>query len=98
MQHRPCRRRVEELSNTTIITNYCIHAHEQAVFEKLVGKLRLVCNPKVHYRVHKSPPLVRVLNDQHPFTPSQPISLITVLILSSQLRINVYYIVNWISS
>jgi hypothetical protein len=49
---------------------------------------RLLWNPKVHYRVHISPPLVSVLSQVNPVHTFQPISLKTVLILPSDLRID----------
>jgi hypothetical protein len=37
--------------------------------------LRLLWNPKVHYRVHNSPPLAPILREMHPLYTFQPISL-----------------------
>jgi hypothetical protein len=44
-------------------------------------------NPKIYYRVNKSPPLVPILSQIDSTIPSHPISLRPVLILSIHLRL-----------
>jgi hypothetical protein len=43
--------------------------------------------PEVHYRVHKSPPLDRVLSQINPVPTTHPISLKSILTLSTHLRL-----------
>jgi len=48
----------------------------------------LLWDPKVHYRVHKRPPLVPTWARWNHFTLSHPISLRSILILSSHPRLS----------
>jgi hypothetical protein len=44
-------------------------------------------NPKVHHRIHDSPPMVPILSPANPLHTPQPISLRSILIPSSHLRL-----------
>jgi hypothetical protein len=47
---------------------------------------RLLWNPKLHYRVHMSPPLDPILSHLNPLHNLMPIYVRSVLIVSSHLR------------
>jgi len=49
--------------------------------------LHILCNPEVHDRVHKLRPLVHIMS-QIITSPSHPISLICISILSSHARLD----------
>jgi hypothetical protein len=51
--------------------------------------LRILCNPKVHYRFHKSPPPVPILSQIDPVDAPHPTSRRSILILSSHLLLGV---------
>jgi hypothetical protein len=67
------------------------HSWSWALLEKLpiVQLLKnfpaLYGKPKVHYRVHKSPPLDRILSQIDPIHTIHTISVTTILLLSTQL-------------
>jgi hypothetical protein len=55
---------------------------------------RILLNPKVHYRIHKSPSPVPILSHINPVNIPHLASLRSILILSSHLRVGLPSVLN----
>jgi hypothetical protein len=62
---------------------YAVHTSETSVYFNKTNSVRQI--PKVHHRIHNSPPPVRILGPLDPFYTPQPISLGSLLIPSPHL-------------
>jgi hypothetical protein len=73
---------------TDLLTPWCRVLSEKLIVTQLVKNILLsLWNPKVLHRVNKSPPLDPILSQLNPVPPSIRISLRSILMLSSHLRI-----------
>jgi hypothetical protein len=59
-------------NNTPLLTPWCRILFEKLWFTQLVKKYPFLWNPKVHYHVHKSPPLDPILSQPNPVHPIDP--------------------------
>jgi hypothetical protein len=65
---------------TKVITPWSRVILEKLIVAHLFKKLRLLWNPNVYYRVHKSPPLIHILNKVDLVHTSHPTYLRLILI------------------
>ena len=72
---------------TAQIALYLLASWNRVLFESLSWANRILWNPEVCYRVHKSPPVVPILSQINPFYPLKPIYLGHILIMSSHPRL-----------
>jgi hypothetical protein len=68
------------------LTPWCRICEKLFVIQLVKKILFSLRNPKVHYRVHKSPPQDPILSQPNPFLPSIPVSLLSISHLSLCLR------------
>jgi hypothetical protein len=70
--------------NTYLLTPWCRILFEKLIVTQLVRKYSFLWNPKVHYRVHASPPLDPILshlNSVRPIDPCLPMVHLNVILL-----------------